>query len=350
MLHQDNLYFHNVVELDAVPCGGLALRRFPARVRQALSPLGRMVSEESAGCEVRFVTDSPNFRIQVGCLPSVLSPYENNTTDAWLFRGPYFQAHYRLQTGQVNTLNVTNLTGQDRMAELSPAARHGSGFCVSVWRLVFGRYPAIFYGLETFGEAVRPPLPQEMPGRVWAAYGSSITAGAGAMMHTSAAIYHAARLAGLDVCNLGLSGSCRCEPEMASFLATRPHLDLVSLEVGVNVRQSFTTEEFERRVRDCLDQLAAARRRAILIGIYPNSASAGYAADKSHPISALETEWNSLLQRLAAEETYPNLTFLNASCLLEDFSGLTTDLIHPGDYGHAQLGHNLGRSLQGLMP
>ncbi|MDD7984405.1 sulfatase-like hydrolase/transferase [Lentisphaera marina] len=56
----ENIEFHNNVELEPASGGGLAIRRYPKAVRDSLCQLGRLVSQESAGCELRFVTESPN--------------------------------------------------------------------------------------------------------------------------------------------------------------------------------------------------------------------------------------------------------------------------------------------------
>lgn len=65
--------------------------------------------------------------------------------------------------------------------------------------------------LETYGFGHRPPLPDELPEKRWLAYGSSITNGAFPGLHHNSYIYHAARIAGLDVLNHGISGSCLCD-------------------------------------------------------------------------------------------------------------------------------------------
>jgi hypothetical protein len=58
----ERIDFHNVTETELQADGGLALFRVPRSVRDTLSSLGRMVAEDSAGIEIRFVTDAPAFR------------------------------------------------------------------------------------------------------------------------------------------------------------------------------------------------------------------------------------------------------------------------------------------------
>lgn len=87
----ENIGLHNVAEMQPSESGGWYLRRFPESVRQELSPLGRMAVIESAGVELRFVTESPNFRITLSSLPSVMSTYEYHNQDVFVFRGVYQQ-------------------------------------------------------------------------------------------------------------------------------------------------------------------------------------------------------------------------------------------------------------------
>jgi lysophospholipase L1-like esterase len=81
---------------------------------------------------------------------------------------------------------------------------------------------------------VRPPAPDRRPR--WTVYGSSITQGhAVAPTGTWPAV--AARLLGLNLTNLGFSGSCLLDPLVARALAARP-ADLIALEIGINVHNS----------------------------------------------------------------------------------------------------------------
>ena len=81
----EEIEFHNVVEMEPAAGGGFALRRIPASVRGALSPLGRMVAADSAGCEIRFVTEAESFRLALSVLPSCLEKLEQNVPDLTVF-------------------------------------------------------------------------------------------------------------------------------------------------------------------------------------------------------------------------------------------------------------------------
>lgn len=338
-----NFALHNVAELDPAPGGGVFLRRFPATVRAALSPLGRMVAEDAAGVELRFVTASPNFRLSVGSLPSFLSPHERHGQELVLLRGAHVHSIHRLEPGRINHIHVTRLGGPDPVDERPAPSQGRAGFAPQVWRVLFGRYPAIFHGLETFGETSRPPAPGETPARRWLAYGSSITNGASPGLHLNSYPYHAARAAGLDVINQGLSGSCLCEPEVAAYLGARDDAELMTLEIGVNMRGAFTPEEFRARAETLLDAVTGRPgRRVALITIFPNLATAENAAR--------QTAFDHALRDLHASGRWPGLALIEGADVLDDPGDLGVDLIHPSDYGHARMGLRLGERLAALIP
>jgi len=335
----EGLSFHNVAEFEPVEGGGVGLFRIPKTVREALSPLGRMVAEDSAGVEVRFVTGAPAFRISIGSLPSFLSPYEFHGQEVVLFRGSFVHSIHRIEPGRVNHLHVTPWAGGGEVpSHVGEAKRRG--FSPNVWRVFLGRCARIFHGLETFGYGHRAPTSDELPRHRWLAYGSSITNGASPASHLSSYVYHAARAADCDVLNLGLSGSCLCEREMADYLGAREDYDVATLEVGVNMRQSVPPEEFRSRVMYLLDAVAGrgAGRRVLLITPYPNF---------SVPeMAAVQSEFSAILRALVESGQWPSLRLVEGSAILDDPGDLGADYIHPSDYGHARMGVNLGQILR----
>jgi len=338
MVSPQVLSFHNVTETVLQPDGGLALFRIPKAVRDSLSVLGRMVAEDSAGIELRFVTEAPAFRISLGSLPSFLSPYEFHGQEVVIFRGPYVHSVHRIEPGRVNVIHVAPWSGAPLPESASGTKRRG--FSPDVWRVFLGRCARIFHGLETFGAPCRPPHPEELPSRRWLAYGSSITNGAAPSSHLGSYIYHAARAADLDVLNLGLSGSCHCEARMAEFLGSRQDYEIATLEVGVNMRKDFSPEEFQARVTHLLDAVAApgSNRRVFLLTPFPNMNDSG--------LSAAQEAFSQILRGLAASGKWQGVSLIEGGAILDDPGDLTADLIHPSDYGHARMGMHLGQILR----
>lgn len=350
LVHQD-IGFHNVTELEPADGGGVYLRRFPASVRSALIPLGRMVSAEASGVELRFVTDSPNFCLSIGSRPSVLAPFERHQQDLFIFRGAFLHSHHRLDPGKVNHINVVNIGNVEKFAEIAEPHGVACGFSWRVWRAFFGRYTAMFMGLDTYQSPRRPPQPTEIPARRWLAYGSSITHGGAATVHHGAYVYHAARVAGLDVLNQGLSGSCRCEAQVADYFAARSDWDIITLEIGVNMRGSTSPQEFGQRVSYMLERLRQRHPTApiVLITLFPNAASADRTAGSAAASTESERRFNDILRELVGGAKTVNMHLVEGHELLDNFGDLSADLIHPSDYGHARMGANLGLRLRRIL-
>lgn len=334
----EGIDFHNVAETELQADGGLALFRVPRSVRENLSALGRMVAEDSAGIEIRFVTEAPAFRISLGSYPSFLSPHEVHAQEVVLFRGPFVHSRHLIEPGRVNHIDIAPWTGGGLPEYVGSDKRRG--FSPNVWRVFMGRCARVFYGLETFGHAHRKPFPEELPSRRWLAYGSSITNGASPMSHLSSYVYHAARAADLDVLNLGLSGSCFCEPAMADFIGSRQDYEIATLEVGVNMRNGVSPEDFRTRVTYLLNVVAtpASNRRVFLVTVYPNLSEPG--------LAAAQDCFSAILRELVASGRWQNLALIEGGTILDDAGDLTADYIHPSDYGHARMGFHLGQVLK----
>ena len=347
-----NIEFHNTVELEPAAGGGVMLRRMPRAVRDVLSPLGRMVSQDSSGCEIRFVTEADSFRLAVSTQSSCLAPFEPSGQDLVIFKGAYHHSTLRLEPGKINHLHITDIGGLTRTAFLGvkPEVRDTAYFPHKVWRVLFGRYAAAFHELDTFGYPVRPPTATERPPKRLLCYGSSITNGASPSLYSLCYAQLTARLLGMDLLNQGLSGSCWCEPEVADYLTARDDWDVMTLELGVNMRLAFSPEQFRARCRYLLERLIARHpgKPLALITIFPNAHHPALATADSDTLRS-RVAFDEALRALHAELRHPNLHLIEGADLLRDPSGLTKDLIHPGDAGHMEIARNLAARLRSIV-
>lgn len=352
-MHYNAMELHNVVELEPAPGGGHYLRRFPKNVRNALSPLGRMMAQEAAGCEIRFVTEAESIRFSVSALPSPLAPYELHNLDIFVFKGSFFHSHHRLEPGRIHSIHLADIGGITRQAfeALKPEVRDTGYFSHRTWRVLFGRYPAIFHDLDVYGYPLRAPEPEEKPKRRILFYGSSITNGASPTLYHLCYVQQAARHLQADALNQGLSGACHCEPEMADYLAHREDWDAICLEIGVNMRASFSPEQFESRARYLVEKICKAHpeKPVFLITIYPNGQSLENAGQPDE-MQEKQEAFNGILRIIATENPGAKLHLVEGREILKDYSGITKDLIHPGDYGHAEMGRNLARKVEEYLP
>ncbi|WP_172197257.1 SGNH/GDSL hydrolase family protein [Saccharibacillus qingshengii] len=334
-LVRGGIAFHGAAELEAAPMGGVFLRRMPRSVREQLGARGRFIAAESTGCELRFVTSSQTVDVTLAL------PVQGGTVAVYC--GGMFHSEHRLQAGSVCTLR---LHAPPRLKAADARRLSASGFAPAVWRVRFGRAEAVFCGLDAFGEQVRPPRPGETPELRLLAYGSSIThGGEGSRL---AYIDQTARRLGVDLYNIGMSGSCLCEPELIDWIADRRDWDILFLELGVNMRDGMDDETFRSRVRYTLERISAAHplRPIALTTIYPNFATLGEGFPEA---AAKEFRFNEILREEARRVGHAKLLPIKGDTVLDDPGGLSCDLIHPADEGHIRMGENLARRLVPLL-
>ncbi len=339
-LIHDNIAFHNVAELEPLPgSGGLRLQRFPSAVRDSLGfkhhSRGRFFSHRAAGCELRFVTAGPFVRV-------ALSAQESDAT-VIVYKGDHAHSLLRLPAGVVTSLFLEEPAF---FPQVDAAMLRPRRFAPCVWRLLFDQDAVVCYHhLDAFGHAVRPPTTGETPTLTWLAYGSSITFGGNALHAANTYVQTAARRLGVDVLNLGLPGSCLCEPEIAGHIARLPGWDFATLELGVNLTELATPAEFETRARNLLATIHRARPDApiFVINIFPNRAD--HLLDRAASAAVNTPLFNAIVPRLVAELGSPNVRFIDGRVILTDLAGLCSDLVHPSDEGHLLMGENLAALL-----
>lgn len=331
MLTWDSVGFHNVAALessDSIP--GVVLMRYPAQVRTALSDRGQYLAQESTGSEIRFVTSASVTRLRVMALDA--------ESEIFIFCGDFLHSVRRLTPGIITTLTLETVP---RLTELPEPMRAACLCAPQVWRVMFNRAPVSYLGIDVGKHEVRPPNPDELPRLRYLAYGSSITHNQAYRGYS----FQAARRLGADVTNLALSGSCRCEPEVADFIAGRDDWDFATLELGINMRGSFTAEEFADRAGYLVETITAQHpdKPVFLITIFPNWLSYGANAVEAER----EQAYNKLLRTWAREkaEAGRNIYLLEGTDILNPVTGLTTDLLHPSEFGQVMMGENLARAI-----
>ena len=339
-----NIEFFNVEEIeikDEYP--GIRLHRFPKKVEVNMGwgrkSFGRWASGLTTGCEIRFVTEGDLVEISLSALEA--------QGEVLVYKGDFFHSKHTLKVGVVNTLVLRE---NPEFKKLDSKVFQGCTFSPNVWRIIFcHNFTGVFYGINDFGYTVRPPKKLEIPNMKWMAYGSSITHGAGALTHTNSYIMQAARGLKVDVLDKGMGGSCLCENEVADFLALDCNWDFATLELGVNMRESFTPDEFEEFAHYLITTIKQNNpfKHIFLVTIYPNSLH--YINDDKDICVITQREFDIRLRKIYSELEDDYLHLIEGSQILKDFSYLTCDLIHPSEFGHIAMGESIAHKIKQVL-
>ncbi len=184
----------------------------------------------------------------------------------------------------------------------------------------------------------RLPLENEVPTSKMMTYGTSITQG---FFPTSVDLTYPNILAKslkADVVNFGLAGNCLCEKEVADFLATSGSYDRIVLELSVNMLAAgFTTEEFTAKVSYLLDQLILHQPDAkiVCLGTLPFYGDYGMVSPRDQIVSSAD-EYRSALKQMVADRKNPLILYGDPMKALS-MQNLTTDFIHPGNFGMIEI-------------
>jgi lysophospholipase L1-like esterase len=337
-MNNQSYELHNIAELDSASAHpGPLVRRIPKAVAETLEN-GALVAEDAALSEIRFAVESGRrLSFSVTAL---------NGNDLFVYRGDFLHNHVRLPANGVYRHILDFET--DCFAGMRPEAFAGNVFSRHVWRVVFDG-PVLFHGLDLMGCTIRPPQADEKPSRRWLAYGSSITQGFTPVTRQQGYVAQVARRLGVDVLNLGLAGACFCEPSFADYLATRNDWDFITCELGVNMRNAFTPEEFERRARFLVTTLTARRPGKPVVLITPFTSNADFMIEPDLP-ARNTAAFRDSQRRIAGEFAGRDVHLIEGTDLLDSFAGLNCDLVHPSTEGHTVIAGNLATRLRALLP
>jgi hypothetical protein len=332
MMKLDNIEIHNAVPVFNDSQGGWELPRYPRAVRDAMNTHARTISGRTTGVEVRFVLGGPQFCMTLRNLGGAASV---------VVRKGAFWA-YRFPIGAGETLRI--LVGSPAtLRGVQSQALHAAGWSADVWRIQFDGGDLLLHDIDPLGSSIRPPQPEEKPCLRWLAYGSSIT-------NADEAGYPlvAAQLLPADVMNKGLSGSCHIEPEVADWFSSLT-FDFATLELGINMRDSFEPHEFEKRTRYLLKRLRDSHPHTPLVLITHFLNRDHHCAGEPGVAAQRQAAYDAILRKLQQEADDPQLHLIEGTELLTDFGLLSADLIHPTHEGQAQMAANLVRRLRAIL-
>jgi len=308
------------------------LRRVPTPVAARLNVAARERVRHPAGSEIRFVPTGED--------PVRITLSASEATVARPFWGA-FQGAERLEIDDEPT--SFELSPPEALGGLDPAAAPAAdeGFDPRVCRLRFEPWARV--AVHEVRGPCRPPDESETPATRYLAYGTSITEGAAASATHLTYVSRVARELGLDPVNLGMSGSAYCEPAVAEHVAARDDWDVATLSLSVNMaNRGFTVEQFRERARTLVTTVAKAHpdKPVACITLFPYHADLQHTGDRERARA-----YRNALATVVEGCEAGRVTVVDGSDLTPA-TGLTTDLLHPGDAGMEAIADGVARHLR----
>jgi lysophospholipase L1-like esterase len=330
-LNLESIEIHNAVPVFNESQQGWELPRYPRAVREVINTSARTISGKTTGVELRFVSSGPEFCLTVRTL--------GDPASITVRKGAFWVQQLDLGPGQTRRVLIrrpgTNGVRKDIL--------RGGGWSPDVWRIQFDGSDSLLQDIDPLGWEIRPPKAEEKPSLKWLAYGSSIT---NADDHGYPFV--AAQLLHADVLNKGLSGSCHIEPEIADWFAIL-EFDLATLELGINMRDQFEPEEFEKRARYLVQRLCESHPQAHLVLLTHFLNRDHHPEGEPTRAGQRQQAFDAILRRIHADSRDPHLHLIEGTEILTDFHLLAADMIHPTHEGQAQMGVNLSERLKDVL-
>ncbi len=313
---------HNVHELLDDPGGtGSICCRIPNDLRVTLNESAKNNALQASGCEIRFNLEGQRAVI------TLQSP--EGPTLAEVYQGDFFSALHIVDAAPTRIV-VERPDTEPVMRRVAPSdARFDTGLS----RVVLPWRPSV--RLISIEGETSLPRPEQAPKTRYLAYGSSITHGSTAVRPTGTYPARTAELLGTDLFNLGFGGGAHMEAGMADYIAGRDDWDIATLEMGINVVQTFDVDEFHRRVEYFVTTIADAHPddRIFCIDIFP-------CLYDFMGVEKCKT-FRSIVAGRVRQLNRPKLVHVPGDAMLRSNNGLTVDLVHPAPGGFEEMARNL---------
>ncbi|MCQ2432372.1 MAG: GDSL-type esterase/lipase family protein [Clostridia bacterium] len=319
-----NIEVHGASEVYTLLNGADAFLRVPSSVDMYMGDQGKRMNRGATGIELRFVITEGTEAVFTLCTPT------GTGTNATLYYGD-FASDWPETTKRIEgepTEVVIRIPGEITKLR-SIAKQYGHRFSPDVVRVILDGPVAV---LKTPDNVV-PPMADQVPKKVYLAYGSSITHGSIALSRAYEYVNRIGEELGCDAYNYGFAGAACLEPAMADYLAAQ-NFDIATLEMGINIL-GIAPEDFEGRVRRFLSIIADSHPNAVIFAI-----DVFYCVD-DYTGRGHAARFREITERVVRELARPNVVYVNGCSILPDARFLTTGLVHPAPRGIMQMTENL---------
>lgn len=326
-----NATLHNIAETFAAPNGtGTYISRVPLDLRPSLNENAQARILRGACSELRF-----NLR---GESAVVTLETEEEPGIIEVYCGPFLHSWHLVET-RPTPIRITVSERQKYVHEASLAQKFA--FDPVLYRVILPWKQIIhLHGIE--GD-IEPVALGQTPDTRYLAYGSSITNGSASIRPTGMYAMRTAQRLGVDLINLGFGGAAHCEPELADYIASRQDWDFATLELGINMVNWASVEEFASRANYFIEAIASAHRDqwVVCLDMFPFWRD----LDSDDPIPA---QFRQVVHDAVQRLNLPRLVHIEATELL-GYSGLTSDMLHPSPAGMEEIALNLAGILKSYL-
>jgi lysophospholipase L1-like esterase len=340
MSHEPRVSLHNVAAFVPHPEEKKnVFSRLPLEVRQAANPLCQERSLFTSGVEIRCNVGGAGGSIKLFVAGS-------QSVHAALYLGDFLAWPLVLPPGITaipipGFFNWPWLKGINTLGESVPLLEEIPQrlFDPRLVRILFPT-KSIVGPVRSIGqlEAARP---DQVPSRTLLCYGSSITQGTEGLTPTGGYAPRLARLLGMDLINLGFGGSAHLEPEIAHHIAQRKDWHVATLEMGINMRDAFTPDQFAERARFFVKTIAASGRPVFCLDLFR------YFDDFPGGDPGRARAFRQAVAE-AASASQPPVRHVDIS-QLPGPHGLCADLLHPSPEGMEEIARALHATLGPAM-
>lgn len=152
----------------------------------------------------------------------------------------------------------------------------------------------------------------------------------------------------MDHINLGVAGTAVCEKEMTDYIADRNDWDILTLCISVNMLNlAYTAEEFYERAYYMVNTIAEKHpdKKIFCISVIKSYHDAGIIKEEVKIVSTPD-EYRKALQDIVKTVNSKNVIYIDGMSLLDNYNGMTTGILHPGDYGMIDISNNLAKRIR----
>lgn len=327
-----NALLHNISELvyDS-KYQDYQMKRIPHPLKEQINDRAQRASDYCCGCEIRFMMLSDQVTIRLRRAPVPERVLHTGVLE--VFQGD-FQGSYEISPPVITTDHTDiTITRLNRANAALISEKAGWTFHPELTRVLL----PYDWGcaIQSITGNICPPKQEDMPSKTLLTYGSSITHGGNSATPSGTYAMQLARRLHMDLLNMGFAGSAYMDPALADYLADKPGWDAALIELGVNVVELWTVEQFRSAASAFLHTMASRNpgRTIFCTDIYKNHLD--FKPD-SHTAA-----FRDCLKSVVRELNLPNIRYVDGYSLLTEVHGLSSDGLHPGNQGHQQIAENL---------